>query len=74
MGMKSLILDLGFNGGGYLHQAINVADEFLNKGYSLYIRKRLLSQAKFFAQKKGAFQDGEIIVLVNSLQHPLAKL
>ena len=30
-GMKSLILDLRFNGGGYLHQAINVADEFLKK-------------------------------------------
>ncbi|MDG1237522.1 MAG: S41 family peptidase, partial [Flavobacteriales bacterium] len=28
---KSLVLDLRFNGGGYLHQAINIADEFLKE-------------------------------------------
>ena len=67
MGMKSLILDLRFNGGGYLHQAINVADEFLNKGLLIvYTEGAHSPKREFFAQKKGAFQDGEIIVLVNS--------
>jgi len=67
IGMENLILDLRFNGGGYLHQAINVADEFLNKGLLIVYTEGAHSQKReFFAQKKGAFEKGEIIVLVNS--------
>ena len=67
IGMENLILDLRFNGGGYLHQAINVADEFLNKGLLIVYTEGAHSQKReFFAQKNGAFEKGEIIILVNS--------
>ena len=37
--MNKLILDLRFNGGGYLHQAIHVADQFLKKDQMIVYTK-----------------------------------
>ena len=64
--MKSLILDLRFNGGGYLHQAINVADEFLKKINLLFTLKVLIQKKEhsFLAQK--AFLKMVMTILVNS--------
>lgn len=66
-GMKKLILDLQGNGGGYMNHAINIADEFI-KGdkkivYTLGKESRFNSQA--FGQRKGLFEEGELIVLIN---------
>ena len=66
-GMKSLILDLRFNGGGYLHQAINVADEFLEKNKLIVYTEGAHSKKRtFFSSSEGLFKNGKLIILVNS--------
>ena len=66
-GAKNLVLDLRFNGGGYLHQAINVVDEFLNKNQLIVYTEGAHSQKRsFYATNQGLFKDGKLIILVNS--------
>lgn len=66
-GMDKLILDLQGNGGGYMNQAINIADEFLSGDkkivYTLGKESRFNTQAN--GQRKGLFEEGALIVLVN---------
>lgn len=66
-GMKKLILDLQGNPGGYMDQAINIADEFLPKGEKIVFTKG--QEEKYnenaFASEQGDFERGDLIVLVN---------
>ena len=66
-GMKKLVLDLQGNPGGYMDQAINVADELLPKGEKIVFTKG--QEAKYdedaVATGKGDFEKGDLIVLVN---------
>lgn len=66
-GMKKLILDLQGNPGGYMNQAIDIADEFLTKNKKVVFTKakdrKYNSEA--FATSKGDFETGDLIVLVN---------
>ena len=66
-GMKKLILDLQGNPGGYMDQAINIADEFLPKGEKIVFT--LGQEEKYnensFATEQGDFERGDLIVLVN---------
>lgn len=66
-GMKKLVLDLQGNPGGYMNQAIDLADEFLPAGEKIVFTKgkdtRYNSDA--MSTKKGEFESGDLIVLVN---------
>ncbi len=66
-GMKKLVLDLQGNPGGYMDQAIAIADEFLPKGEKIVFTKgqhhRYDEDA--LATEKGDFEKGDLIVLVN---------
>jgi carboxyl-terminal processing protease len=66
-GMKKLVLDLQGNPGGYMDQAIEVADEFLAKGNKIVFTKG--QESKYnedaFATDKGSFEKEPLIVLVN---------
>lgn len=66
-GMKKLILDLQGNPGGYMDQAINIADEFLPKGEKIVFTKGQESRynENAFATEQGDFERGDLIVLVN---------
>ena len=66
-GMKKLILDLRNNGGGYLSEAISIADQFISgKKLIVYTKsKRKASENESFASMKGKFEKGSMIVLVN---------
>ncbi|MBL6444943.1 S41 family peptidase [Fulvivirga sp. 29W222] len=67
LGMKKLVLDLQGNPGGYMNHAINMVDEFLPNNklivYTLGKQERFNSKAN--ASRKGEFEEGELIVLVN---------
>ena len=64
---KSLVLDLRFNGGGYLHQAINIADEFLKENRLIVYTEGAHSERRsFYSKSNGLFEDGKLIILVNS--------
>jgi carboxyl-terminal processing protease len=66
-GMKKLVLDLQGNPGGYMDQAIAVADEFLPAGEKIVFtngqEKRYNENA--VATNAGDFEQGDLIVLVN---------
>lgn len=65
-GMKSLILDLQDNGGGYLQSAVQIANEFLPKGdLIVYTDGRATRRMEYKAQGNGHFLDGRVVVLVN---------
>ena len=65
-GMKNLIVDLQGNGGGFLTSAIAMADEFLADGQSIvYTEGRRSPRDDAFASKRGQFQKGKLVLLVD---------
>lgn len=66
-GMKKLVLDLQGNPGGYMSQAIDLADEFLTEGKKIVFTKGKDKSynSEAFSTKKGDFESGDLIVLVN---------
>lgn len=67
LGMKKLVLDLQGNPGGYMDQAISVADEFLAKGNKIVFTQGQETRynENAVATDKGDFEKGDLIVLVN---------
>lgn len=65
-GMKSLILDLRGNSGGYLNTAIDLADEFLPKGkLILYTEGVHSSRIEYKDKYNGSFESGKLVVLID---------
>ncbi|MCL2247499.1 MAG: S41 family peptidase, partial [Lentimicrobiaceae bacterium] len=65
-GMQKFILDLRGNSGGYLEAALKITDHFLQKDDLMLSVKGLhTKQEEFFASGKGAFKQGEVIVLID---------
>ncbi len=65
-GMQNLILDLRSNSGGYLNTAVELADEFLEAGKLIVYTEGLKSiRQEFNATKKGSFESGKLIILIN---------
>lgn len=65
-GMKELIVDLRGNGGGYLTAAVQVAEEFLEKGQLIvYTQGKSSPKRNYFASKKGAFTDYPLAILID---------
>ncbi|MBQ7342109.1 MAG: S41 family peptidase [Alistipes sp.] len=65
-GMEQLIFDLRGNTGGYLDQAIDIANEFLPKGALIvYTEDRNRNQVKEFSDGKGGSTDLDVAVLID---------
>jgi len=65
-GANSLILDLRGNSGGYLQQAIELADEFLKKNRLIvYTEGRNVERENNKATEKGVFKEGNVIILID---------
>lgn len=65
-GMKSLILDLRGNSGGYLNTAIMIADELLgDKKLIVYTEGKASPKKEEFATEAGNFENGKLIVLID---------
>lgn len=74
-GMESLILDLEQNGGGYLQAAVDVANEFLERGSLIvYTEGRRVPRAEYKARGGGKFTTGHIAVLVDSYTASAAEI
>ena len=65
-GMKSLVLDLRDNGGGYLSAATALADEFLkDKKLIVYTSGAHEQKTNYWATAAGNFENGDLAVLIN---------
>lgn len=65
-GMKTLIIDLQENGGGYLQTAVQIANEFLQRGdLVVYTEGRSTPRQTFTADGRGSLRDLQLYVLVN---------
>jgi carboxyl-terminal processing protease len=62
---KGLILDLRFNGGGYLETAIDVASEFIDEGVIMYEEYGDGSRKTYEARPGGLATDIPLVVLIN---------
>ncbi len=68
IGMKKLVLDLRGNPGGYLQQAVYIADEFLPGGEMIVYtkgRKPEFSE-EYYSTTGGAMENIPLIVLINA--------
>ncbi len=65
-GMKDLIFDLQDNGGGYLMAAIEIANEFLERGdLIVYTKGRVTPRDEQKASGGGKMKKGRVVVLIN---------
>jgi carboxyl-terminal processing protease len=65
-GAKSLVIDLRDNGGGYLEQAVAIADEFLkDEQLIVFTKDKNGTLEKTFATASGSFENGKLFVLIN---------
>jgi carboxyl-terminal processing protease len=65
-GISNLVVDVRDNGGGYMEQAIAIADEFLkDKELIVFTKSKKEATEKTYATKKGSFETGKVFVLIN---------
>lgn len=65
-GMKSVIVDLRGNPGGYLNAVIRMVNEFLNKGELIvYTEGNSQKRKTYQADSRGAFRDLGVVVLID---------
>jgi len=65
-GANSFILDLRDNGGGYLEQAIQLADEFLDdKKLIVYTEGLKVEREENYATEKGVCEQGRLVILID---------
>jgi carboxyl-terminal processing protease len=66
-GMQRIVLDLRGNPGGYLSQAIAIAEEFFTQGTELVSTKSKNSRfnGEYFSRKDGELKEDPVIILVD---------
>lgn len=65
-GAKQIAIDLRDNPGGYLSEAINIVDEFLEDGkLILFTKNKKGAIEETFSNQKGAFEKNKLFVLIN---------
>ena len=65
-GMQKLIFDLRDNGGGYLSEAVDIADEFLPKGSLIVYTQGVHRDRQYiFARRRGILEDTPVTILID---------
>ena len=66
LGLKSLILDLRNNTGGYMGTAIELSDEFLGPNKVIVYTQGLRSPREdFYSTAQGMFEKGKLVIMIN---------
>ena len=74
-GMEDLIIDLQENGGGYLQSAVQITNEFLQRGDMIvYTEGRRVSRQEYRARGGGKLLNGKVIVLINEYSASAAEI
>ncbi len=67
-GMQSLILDLRGNGGGFMNEAVEMADEFLDGDKLIvYTEGENSRKREYKCRRPGLFEKGKLVILVDEL-------
>lgn len=67
-GLKQLIYDLRGNGGGYMNEAIDMADEFLDGDkLVVYTEGTNSKKREYHCKRPGLFEKGKLVILVDEL-------
>ena len=65
-GMKSMILDLRNNSGGYMGTSIELSDEFLGPGKIIVYTQGVHSpRENFSSSSQGLFETGKLVIMIN---------
>lgn len=65
-GLRSLVLDLRGNSGGYLQTAIGLGNELLGSGKTVVFTEGLKSPKQVYdTDRNGGFRDGRLVVLID---------
>ncbi|AOZ99403.1 S41 family peptidase [Flavobacterium commune] len=65
-GAKTLVINLRDNGGGYMEEAIAIADELLgNRKLIVFTKNKKGRVEKTYATERGEFEKGRLFVLIN---------
>ncbi len=65
-GMRKLVFDLRGNAGGYLVEAVDIADEFLPKGSLIvYTQGEHRDRQYIFARRRGMLEDTPVTILID---------
>jgi carboxyl-terminal processing protease len=73
--MVDLILDLQDNGGGYLKAAVDIANEFLQRGdLIVYTEGLKVPRMEYKADGRGVFLSGKVVVLVDGFTASAAEI
>lgn len=64
-GIKGLILDLQYNGGGAMDEAISLAGMFINYGPVAYVSDGKKYKETIYDYNRGMLYDGPLVVLIN---------
>jgi len=65
-GMKTFLIDLRDNSGGYMEMAVKIADELLpNKKLIVFTKDKKGKIEKAYATDRGDFEEGKVCVLIN---------
>jgi carboxyl-terminal processing protease len=66
MGMTDVILDLRGNSGGFLNEAINITDEFLEKGKLIvYTEGKAREKSSYYSTHRASCVDLKVTVLID---------
>ncbi len=64
--LQKLILDLRGNGGGFLNEAVDIADEFLDdEKLIVYTQGDKAPKTEYRCKREGLFERGKLVVLVD---------
>lgn len=67
-GLKRLIYDLRGNGGGFMNEAFDMADEFLkDERLVVYTEGANSPKEEYFCKRPGLFEDGKLVILLDEL-------
>jgi carboxyl-terminal processing protease len=67
-GMKNLVYDLRGNGGGFMNEAVEMADEFLDGDKLIVYTEGVNSKKREYrARRPGLFEQGKLVILVDEL-------
>ena len=67
-GLRKLVLDLRNNGGGFIDQAVNIADEFLDDDKMIvYTQGVNVQKEEYRSKRDGLFEQGNLVILVDEL-------